>query len=41
MTYSYLVIAIGMILGYAYFFYRRNQVQKGGGFQAYARAHLT
>jgi len=37
----FLLIALLMAAGYAYFFYRRSQVQKGGGFNAHWRAEAN
>src|SRR5262249_38092613 len=41
MSYFYLTIVFGFVLGYGYFFYRRAQVKKAGGSDAYARAWLN
>ena len=38
---KYLLIVLLMAAGYAYFFYRRIQVQKGGGFNAHWRAEAN
>ncbi len=40
MSYFYLIPALGIIVGYAYFFYRRTQAQKAGGYEAYNHARL-
>ena len=38
---KYLLIVLLMAAGYVYFFYRRIQVQKGGGFNAHWRAEAN
>jgi hypothetical protein len=38
---KFLLIAFLMAAGYAYFFYRRSQVQKAGGFNAHWRAEVN
>jgi hypothetical protein len=41
MSYLYIIPVLGLVLGYAYFFYRRSQAQKDGGDEAHARARLN
>jgi hypothetical protein len=41
MNYFYILPILGIALGYAYFFYRRSQVKKAGGGDAYARNRLN
>jgi hypothetical protein len=41
MSYFYLIIVFGFVLGYGYFFYRRAQVKKAGGSDVYASARLN
>jgi hypothetical protein len=39
-SYSYVMIVLGLVVGYGYYFYRRSQVQKAGGDEAHSRARL-
>jgi hypothetical protein len=41
MSFFYILPVLGIVLGYGYFFYRRSQVKKAGGEDAYARARLN
>src|SRR5262245_59802899 len=41
MSYFYIIIVFGFVLGYGYYFYRRAQVKKAGGEEAYSRARLN
>jgi hypothetical protein len=38
--YGYFIIVFGLVIGYGYWFYRRSQVKKDGGEEAYARKRL-
>jgi len=41
MSYFYLIPVLGIVLSYAYFFYRRGQIKNAGGIDAYSRALLN
>src|SRR5882672_3848712 len=41
MSYFYIIPALGIVLGYTYFFYRRAQVKKAGGDEVYSRVRLN